>query len=380
MMYNIEEIKNKILQGDALEVLRQIPDESVDCIITSPPYYGLRDYGVEGQIGLESTLEEYLNKLLAITAECKRVLKKTGTMWWVHGDSYSAQRWTGNKKGQPMNKFKDGYRDINPPKNTGLPDKCLIMTPYRLVQRMIDGGWILRNIIIWYKPNCMPSSVKDRFTVDFEPVFFFVKNKKYYFKQLFEPHQWKDKDNLNLVGKKCKMENQFNCSINWVGRKRAERYGKFGRNKRCVWRIPTRPFKGAHFAVFPPDLVQPMIEAGCPEFVCKKCGKPREEIIEVIRPNDYNPSAQDKRNEGRGSMSHHRPLSEIFSVALRSKRVSKGLTDCGCNAGWDSGIVLDPFMGSGTTGVVALRMGRRFIGIELNPNYIKLAEERIKNI
>jgi len=127
---------------------------------------------------------------------------------------------------------------------------------------MCNRGWILRNEIIWHKPNCMPSSAKDRFTVDFEKIFFFTKNKKYWFDTQYEPHQWKDKDNLELVGKKCKTNgDKFADSINWIGRKRAERYGKLGRNKRTVWKITTKPFKEAHFAVFPEKLIETPIKA-----------------------------------------------------------------------------------------------------------------------
>jgi len=296
---------NTIIQGDCLEVLKTIPDESIDCIITSPPYYGLRDYGQDAQIGLEKTLDEYLNKLLKITAECKRVLKKTGTLWWNHGDSYVSR----GKLGGDIDM--DVGMDIN--RGCGrienYPEKSLLMTPYRLALRMIDEQqWILRNQIIWFKPNCMPSSVKDRFTVDYEPVFFFVKSKKYYFKQLLEELANPARKNFQS-GKRTFGVNK-DRNDNDMGERSKNFDFSQGRNKRCVWRVTTKPFKEAHFATFPEDLVRPMIEAGCPE----------------------------------------------------------------------GGIVLDPFIGSGTTAVVAKKQNKNYIGIELNHKYIKIAEDRIKNI
>ena len=161
---------NHIYQGDTLKVLKTFPDECIDMVITSPPYYGLRDCGGPEQIGLEKTFEEYLVKLLAVTGELMRVLKPEGTLWWNHGDSYG-----GSGKGRgSKTPAKNLSHEECPPKKTEGVAKSLMMQPYRLALRMIDEqGWILRNQIIWHKSNCMPASVKDRFTVDFEPLFFF---------------------------------------------------------------------------------------------------------------------------------------------------------------------------------------------------------------
>lgn len=237
---NIE--TNKIIQGNTLDVLKTMPSESINCVMTSPPYWALRDYGIDveaiwdgdvncqhdfesykqrqhagrgdnqgfmdyikkqdvpdkiieisgfcskcgawkGQLGLEPTFDLYIKHLCDIFDEIKRVLRKDGTCWVNIGDTYSATRWTGEGKGQPMNNFKDGHRDINPKKDSRLEDKNLCLVPFRFAIEMQNRGWILRNTIIWYKRNCMPSSVDDRFTVDFEYVFFFVKNKKYFFEQ-----------------------------------------------------------------------------------------------------------------------------------------------------------------------------------------------------
>lgn len=295
--------KNQIIQGNALTELQKLESESIDCCITSPPYWALRDYKVDGQLGLEPTFQEYVTKLVTIFDEVKRVLKKTGTCWVVIGDTYQStapntRNTTPTNTGNKM--AKDNYRY-----KSGLPEKSLCMIPERFSIAMIDHGWILRNKIIWYKPNCMPSSAKDRFTVDWEYVYFFTKSQKYFFETQYEPLQstedtgWRKRNN-GFGGHK---------KIGFWNRERTPYVeNPLGRIKRCVWKISTKPFSGSHFAVFPSDLVKPMIKAGCP--------------IE--------------------------------------------------------GLVLDPFFGAGTTGLVALQNARDFIGIELNPEYIKLTQSRLE--
>lgn len=306
---------NTILQGDVLVRLKELPDEFVDCIVTSPPYYALRDYGVKGQFGLEPTLKEYIDRMLSITVELKRVLKKTGTMFWNHGDSYGTGSGAGIRKGmQATNRGTQKFADWQENGKAKIPgcEKSLLLQAHRLIIRMIDEqGWILRNQIIWHKPNAMPSSVKDRFGVDFEPVFFFVKNKKYFFEQQFEASK-NPMDDVRRMTKSqeySKARQGGNSSFNskkFDVEKITARM-ELGRNKRSVWKIPTKPFSEAHFATFPEALVEPMIQAGCPL----------------------------------------------------------------------GGICLDPFMGAGTTAVVAIKLGREFLGIELNKAYIKIANNRI---
>lgn len=188
-----------LYQGDVLEVLKTLPDESVDTIITSPPYWSLRNYLPENhpnkhkEIGTEPKLDDYIENLLKITAELKRILKKTGVMFWNHGDCYSAKRWTGQGKGQPMNKFKDGYRDINPDRITGLPDKTLVLQNERLIQRMVyEQHWRLRNRVVWYKSNSMPGPWRDRLTNKYEFIYILTKSGHYYFDldSIREPHKW----------------------------------------------------------------------------------------------------------------------------------------------------------------------------------------------
>jgi site-specific DNA-methyltransferase (adenine-specific) len=313
-MKTLEEIKNTIIQGDCLEKLKEFPDESVDCVITSPPYWALRDYGVEGQLGLEPTFQEYITKLCDIFDEVKRVLKKEGTCWVNIGDTYGgsgAGTWQ-NKPADAKSKeiYTLPYGKSSCSKMRGTPqDKCLLQIPSRFAIEMTNRGWILRNEIIWYKPNCMPSSADDRFTVDFEKVFFFVKNKKYWFEQQLDEYSV-NSDMAYRKTLRCgrkygvKRPYQDNQPLSYNNTP----LNTEGKNKRCIWKVETHPFAEAHFATFPEKLIMPMIKAGCPE----------------------------------------------------------------------KGIVLDPFMGAGTTAKVAKDFNRNYIGIELNPEYIEIANKRLR--
>lgn len=378
---------NKILNGDCLEVLKTLPDESIDCVMTSPPYWALRDYGVEGQLGLEPTFQEYINKLCDIFDEVKRVLKKEGTCWVNMGDTYasnSGKKSDGGNLGNKEALLQKKYRT----KMSEVSEKSLCQIPSRFAIEMCNRGWILRNEIIWHKPNCMPSSVKDRFTVDFEKIFFFTKSKKYYFETQYEPHA-----EVSIKARNAKL----NQTTHIGARKSAvnvqlgdiPRGNRFipeqGRNKRCVWRITTKPYKEAHFATYPEELCETPIKAGCPEFVCKKCGKAREKMYERVGgpPKGSHHKNFDIRVNPQGrpdteTKVYGSDLSKIYAEYGYAENKYIGLTDCGCNAGWESGVVLDPFFGAGTTGLVALKQNKNFIGIELNPEYIKIAEARLE--
>lgn len=303
---------NEIYTGDVLEVLKTLESNSVDMVITSPPYWALRDYGIEGQLGLEPTFNEYIEKLCIVFDEVKRLLKPEGSCWVNLGDTYS-----GSNKGVGGDKEKNKEMftfNKKPNIKETLTDKCLVQIPSRFAIAMCDRGWILRNEIIWHKPNAMPSSVADRFTVDYEKLFFFTKNKKYYFKQQKEPMITTDTNpprsskgvmgNVNLgLRKQDSVGRSDYTGFN-------ERYVSpkdLMRNKRSVWVIPTQPTKELHFATFPEALIETPIKACCPK----------------------------------------------------------------------GGVVLDPFFGSGTTGIVAKKLGRNYIGIDLNPNYVKIAEKRL---
>ena len=419
---------NKILQGDSLTKLKELPEKSINMCMTSPPYWALRDYGSDvetiwdseedcdhdfevkerrlhggtmkedfgcsrgtrvmtdwvtkdgfcnkcgawkGQLGLEPTFDLYIKHLCDIFDEVKRVLRDDGTCWVNLGDTYygsgkgaggditnSKQVWgfenKEKKNCQHCGREFEGYAfqqfcgpacsgvDNTPREKKGeLKDKCLTMIPFRFAIEMVNRGWILRNTIIWHKRNCMPSSVKDRFTVDFEYIFFFSKNKKYYFETQYEelaessfkdnrkdkgliPHKSGKSKDIKLIQSKTKEKSLLkqdnvpskNSNLYEGFNKRyQEKYGMMGtsinskgRNKRTVWTINPKPFKEAHFAVYPEELCETPIKAGCKE----------------------------------------------------------------------GGIVLDPFFGAGTTGLVALKQNKKFIGIELNKEYIEIANKRLK--
>lgn len=309
---------NEIYHGNCLDVLKTFPDKSIDCCITSPPYWGLRDYEHEEQLGNEQHFNEYIDKLCNIFDEVKRVLKDEGTLFVNLGDTYGGSG-AGTTKYADTSKYLDnskqsyilpnGIAKSSQFKNSNL-NKSLLLIPERFAIEMLNRKWTLRNEIIWHKPNQTPQSAKDRFTVDFEKIFFFVKqSKSYYFEQQFEPYT---KPLNRWGGDKLKANNTSNWDEGTgqnTYRERNMRPNPNGRNMRAVWSINTKPTKYAHFATYPEKLVERMIKAGCPK----------------------------------------------------------------------NGIVLDPFFGSGTTGVCARKLDRNFIGIELNEKYIEIANKRLKN-
>jgi len=329
---------NKILCGDAIALIKDVPDEHVNCVVTSPPYYGLRDYGHDGQIGLEKSPKEYVEKLVELFREIHRILKKDGTVWLNLGDSYNGSGGPGsqwdnkNTKGIKSGNFK---KFNNPNKSVGnLKPKDLIGIPWRVAFALQADGWYLRQDIIWHKPNPMPESVKDRCTKAHEYIFLLSKSAKYYYdaEAIMEDATGFDgrKDTYFKGGVKYDGFNEQTMLSRGHERWRYKNLKEKGqqthtmhekranglqdelspiRNKRSVWTVTTKPYKEAHFATYPQDLIKPCILAGCPE----------------------------------------------------------------------NGIVFDPFMGSGTTAVVARKLNRNYLGIELNPEYVKLSEERIYN-
>jgi len=255
----------KLYCCDIMSGLKQIHDKSVNCVITSPPYWQLRDYGFPEQWGLEPTFQEYLDHLWKMMDEIWRIMKDDGTAWINLGDTY------GGANSRASNNGRAGFG--NPREaivNRGI-DKCLMLIPHRFAIGCIDRGWIMRNDIIWAKRNGMPESVTDRFSKKHEYFFFMAKNKKYYFDldEIRDKHSWKNKDNLKLVGKQCKTSGDSKAdNINWIGRKREERYNKKGKNPGDVsdfWDIPTKPSKKNHFATYNTKLIDKCIISGCPE-------------------------------------------------------------------------------------------------------------------
>lgn len=554
---------NVILQGDALTKLKELPEKSINCLMTSPPYWALRDYGTDvetiwdgeedcehyfeevttpqsnmsggkghlqdgnkgsfavdynkretksgfcnkcgawkGQLGLEPTFDLYIKHLCDIFEEAKRVLRDDGTCWINLGDTYYGSG-AGTQKNLPeesnskevytmpyvaykhiqrgewkrpsreeyskgtikknclickkefkgkensqfcsrecLNKKGNDFRS----QNRLLKDKCLTMIPMRFAIEMINRGWILRNTIIWHKPNCMPSSVKDRFTVDFEYIFFFVKNKKYWFETQYEELKSPKAKGMKFGGNKgCPDNPTYSGNVYDASKLK-------GRNKRAVWQICPQPFKEAHFAVYPEELCETPIKAGCPEFVCVECGNPKVKILEHNKISEEGEDFLETNKtpysiQERKGFVKVRKLPDIkyFAIALTKERVMLKLTideierkldsqaphhwfsaesfpsvgdwnrlkkmgfvlpefdklltkeyfkpaekqrldysekgykpTCNCNAEFTGGIVLDPFFGAGTTGLVALKQNKKFIGIELNPEYIEIAKKRLK--
>lgn len=324
---------NTTYNMDALAAVRLLPDDCVDCIVTSPPYYGLRDYGVDGQIGLEETPEVFIDQLVTVFRELRRALKPEGTLWVNMGDSYNSYKGNAVRKnaqtdyaghrGQPVRKSGFGLESKN------LKNKDLIGIPWMLAFALRTDGWYLRQDIIWHKPNPMPESVTDRCTKAHEYIFLFSKSAKYYFdaEAILEPcspntHARISQDlQKQIESHRANGGKKTNGPMKAVSRK--TRMAGAGvknnpsfetccvmpvteRNKRSVWTVSTKPFKDAHFATFPEDLIVPCILAGCPA----------------------------------------------------------------------GGLVLDPFNGSGTTRIVANKLGRNAIGFELNPKYIEIENRR----
>lgn len=345
---------NTILLGDWIDQLATLADESVHCVVTSPPYWGLRDYNTPGQLGLESSLDDYLQKMVEGFEHVRRVLRPDGTLWLNMGDAYSTKGKWGGHSGGINTRAREGYAKAREKREWDRGGKNLLGLPWRVAFSLQNAGWCLRTDIVWHKPNPMPESVGDRPTRSHEFIFLFTRSARYYYnaEAIMEkaagtahargngvnpkakvPSGW-DTSQSNHKGKvgRYKVETgkkmQVKGGDRWSPNRNAEgarckarwrvkqnesfaaavRELVAERNKRSVWTVPTVPYAEAHFATFPPDLVVPCILAGCPP----------------------------------------------------------------------GGVVLDPFMGSGTVAEVAIRAGRGFIGIELNPLYVELAERRIK--
>lgn len=374
--------------------LSTLPSESIDCCITSPPYYGLRDYGIEGQIGLEQTPEAYVARLVDVFREVRRVLKPEGTLWLNLGDSYSSLLRSGRKESpgvgakQEMSKVHTNVKwhagDGSKFQWTlpgGQKPKDLIGIPWMVAFALRADGWYLRSDIIWHKPNCMPESVTDRPTKSHEYLFLLSKSQRYYYDA--EAIKEANVTNQSLPDlKRHWSERPNNGAISGKG---GYRMGSIhnGRNKRTVWTIPTKPYKEAHFATFPEKLVEPCILAGTSEKgYCPACGAAWQRVVKTQRMLDGKPS------NDLHSMRHSDPHAPSWAQGIghwRINTVTNSLgwrPSCFCilDCAWPGpqpAVVLDPFFGAGTVGVVAKKLGRRYIGIELNPDYIQLASARI---
>ena len=302
--------------GDVREVLRQMPPESVQCVVTSPPYWGLRDYGEQGQLGLEATPGEYVAAMVEVFREVRRVLRADGTLWLNLGDSYAGSWGAQGRTGQMSDRSVISARQISehPQFNSrtgtrigdgALKPKDLVGIPWRVAFALQADGWWLRSDIIWHKPNPMPESVTDRPTKSHEHMFLLAKSERYYYDAAAIAEQSEYAGALVRTKGNEGMDGGYDGHRTRDGLRRGVVVGET-RNRRDVWSIPTTPFPGAHFATFPPELIKPCILAGSPE----------------------------------------------------------------------GGVVLDPFLGSGTTAMVAKSLGRRAVGIDLNAEYLEMAKRR----
>ncbi len=334
----------------------------------------MRDYGLPGQLGLEKTPEEYVAKMVEIFAEVKRVLKPEGTLWLNMGDSYNNTTPGSRDPDRWPKQSRNDHKSDCRPLCSGMKVKDLCGLPWMIAFALRADGWYLRQDIIWHKPNPMPESVTDRCTKAHEYIFLLAKNKKYYYDADAIREESTDAESYTgreFRGPKAieKAGARPNSSPNSLEREGSTKtYPQ--RNKRSVWTVTTKPYSEAHFATFPPDLIEPCILAGCPEWVCPKCGKARVRIVD-----------KSGGSTGKGWTDHKADLQQGMSQQGKSeaeklggeyKVETTGWTDCGCGAGFEGGIVLDPFIGSGTTAMVAYENRRNYVGCELNPEYIKL--------
>jgi len=328
----------------------------------------------KGQLGLEPNPNLYVKHLMEIFNALKKVLKPTGLFFLNIGDTYSGSGGAGGD-------WQEGSRAEQPKWSQGLtdlPDKCMSMIPERVMMAMVDNGWILRNKIIWNKPNPMPESVKDRFSTGYEFVYMFSLNKKYYF-------------DLDAVRENPKTGKNY--TRNASSSKRDERLHSIGQNHRTndedmsnnpkgknpgdVWDITTKPFPEAHFAVYPPELCEKPIRAGCPKKVCVECGKPWERDVEEIGDSADNIVGKYAKEMKRLGRKHKSRAGGFHQRVERTFKGWKPTCDCDTDQ-TEPGVVLDPFLGAGTTGLKALKEGRNFIGIEISEKYVKMAKERLK--
>jgi DNA modification methylase len=317
--------RNRLLIGDALTRLRSLPAESVDCVVTSPPYFGLRDYGVTGQLGQETHIGQWVKSLRAVCRELQRVLSPHGSLWLNLGDAYSTHT------------------------SFGAPAKSLLLGPERVAQVLVRDGWLLRNKVVWAKTNPLPSPVRDRLTNSHEFIYFLTRQPSYFFDldAIREPLTSKRPPSGESQIPAAALGRLAGRRDGLVAMARSGRSGHpLGKNPGDVWSVGSAAYRGAHFATFPPSLIRRPILATCPPQVCIRCARPwrrstRPVVVQAGRPEP-------------------RPF-----------------VPCGCQAPTRRGLVLDPFFGTGTVAAVAQEHGRDWLGIELNPGYKTLVEARL---
>jgi DNA modification methylase len=395
--------------GDVRQVLAELPDESVHCVVTSPPYWGLRDYAVAGQLGLEPTPDQYIRNMVGVFREVRRVLRRDGTLWLNIGDSYASDTKgsgglapsptlgidaAGKSRMSEANRLRANRRAAYEPRRVqhGLKQKDLCGIPWRLAFALQQDGWYLRAEIIWAKPNPMPESVTDRPTKAHEQVFLLTRSPRYFY----------DADAVRESAEYGRRD--WNGGVNFKGGDITKRHGQTsvtgadpsaGRNLRSVWEIPTEPFPQAHFATYPQALVERCVKAGTSEHgCCPECGAPWERETEVAYRNDTTTSGRPAEGNGR---KRDDPVTQAgFASGVRTRKHTTTLgwhPTCDCPTDgtylgetvWKPPppipcTVFDPFIGSGTTALVARRLGRKCVGIELSLEYAQICLERTRQL
>lgn len=338
--------RNTILMGDVLERLRELPSSLIDCVITSPPYFQLRDYGVSGQLGLEGHVDEWVANQLDVCRQVARVLRRSGSLWLNLGDSYSRHT------------------------RYGAPPKAQLLAPERLLLALSGNGWLVRNKVIWAKPNPMPASVSDRLNTTYEVVYFLVRTPRYFFDldAIRVPHRSSAGRSVTRTASARRPGWAGPLAGTQSGLHRARPGGLpghwLGKNPGDVWTIPTAGYRGAHFATFPAALVEKPLLATCPEAVCTRCDRPWKRAVRLRRIGGESKHDRDR-------------FVRRYPKRWETLRQVGELVPCGCGTPTRPGLVLDPFFGSGTVGAVAEAHGRDWLGIELNPDYAKLAWQRL---
>lgn len=384
---------NEVHFGDCRDSLRAMAEAGIKAqmCVTSPPYFGLRDYGVDGQIGLEGAPEQYIAELVDVFRCVRDVLADDGTLWVNIGDSYASKpNGPSGAGGHTSDTPHVAVRTANARRSsripTGLKHKDLIGIPWMLAFALRADGWYLRQDIIWHKPNPMPESVTDRCTKAHEYVFLLSKSPRYFYDH--EAAKEPAVSEKPAGNKKHKYADAYAAGSGEEHRTKAGLLALTGvewekRNRRSVWSIATRPYKGAHFAVFPPALVEPCILAGTSECGhCPECGTRWERQVERATSFEGNSARAGRTVEEVNASGKHIGGVNGGNINLKMGPVVSSTTtgwaptcDCGCEPVPD--IVLDPFMGSGTTAAVAIEHGRNFIGCELNQDYKALQDQRI---
>lgn len=383
---------NEMINGDCREVLKRLPECSVQCCVTSPPYYGLRDYGVAEQIGLESTPDEYVAQLVSVFREVRRVLRDDGTLWLNLGDSYAsttkgsggdgttgtlnaARKQDGSYIGSAASAyFKPRTFDLN---SAGLKPKDIIGIPWRVAFALQSDGWYLRSEITWCKKAPMPESVTDRPTSATEKIFLLTKSARYFYdadavKEAMTP-------GVSPPGNKKPYDASRPDGMTLRGNRVNEHLAQSGRNLRNFWLLGPDPYPGAHFATMPRRIPEIAIMAGTSEAgCCAECGAPYQRIVEKgLTAHDGQTQTAYPAGTTSNRLALLRQAARERGEEYRNESRTVGWQPtCACHADTVPCVVLDPFLGSGTTGEVAQRLGRNWIGIELNPDYLPLIAQR----